>query len=225
MAPWYSKERLTLSARWKLLAVSASVVVLIALLCGQCESSTRAVCMNTITAIASSLSLIEAKTSAPQNNSEMDTTSLKTIRLTTTTLETSSNAYADTSLRKFAIFIAANMATKTSDLTIMPVSSTAHLTINSSINKSKALLPLRAKLYKIFGRMGSAPSANLTSRPRVIPRATYLKKSRDRGPLILICATTNTALPSGLNRLTSQCLLVTPAKPVIKNHAKIRQAA
>ncbi len=203
MADSPSKEPRTLSAKWKLLAASVLVAGLIALLCGQCESFTKAACMK----ITASLLLpIDQKTSATQTKSETATTYRTTTLSTITTSATSSNDCGNTSLKKFATSTVANMGKKISDLTIMPVSSTVHLTINSSINKSKALLPMRAKLYQIFGRSASARSANSTSKPRLIPRVTYLKKSRAPRQMILICATTNTAWHSGFALRIQQCL-------------------
>jgi len=204
MAPWYSKERLTRSGQWKLLAVSVSAAGLIGLLCGLCESSTKHVCTNMITGIASLLSPTEAKTNAPSTNTNKDITSLMITRSTTTTLETSSNAYAAIIRKKFGTFTAANMATRISDLTTMPVCLTAHLTTASSISKTKALLPMKALLYKISGHTVSVPSGNLIMKPLLTRPDIYSKKSLVIGPSILIYATTNTALPIGLNPHTLQ---------------------
>ena len=205
MGLWSLKDRGTLSGRWKLLVASVLAAGLIGLLCGLCESSTKAVCMNTLTAIASSLSLIDQKTNAPQNKSKRDTTSPGTIPLTITTSKTSLKDYAATSLRKLDIFIAANTARKTSGLTTMRVSSTAHLTIGSSIKKSKALLPMRAAVFKNYGRMVSAPLVNSTSKRQLILPATYSKRLLVIRRMTPICATTETALLTGSNLLTRQC--------------------
>ncbi len=202
MAALFSKGPHTLSAKWKLLAASVLAAGLIALLCGQCESFTKAACMK----ITASLLLpIDQKPNATHNKLKNDITFLTTILSTTTTSETSLSGYAATSLKKSATFIAANMARKISDLTIMPVSSTAHLTINSSINKAKALLPMRAKLYKISGHLDSAQLANLTSKQRRTQLDIFLKKLMEAERMTLTCDLTNTALPSGSDLHTLRC--------------------
>jgi len=198
----FSKERLTPSGRWKWLVASVLAAVLIGLSCGLCESSTKAVCMKLI---ASSLSLIGADTNAHQTNLKKATTSRTITHSITTTSETSSNAYAAQAIKKFATSTAANMANKISDLTITRPYSTAHLTIGSSINKSRALLPMKAQLFKIYGRMVSAPSVNSTSRQLHTSRDTYLKKSTAIRPLKLTCATTQTEWRTGYALHTPPC--------------------
>ncbi len=207
MVRLFSKGALTLSGRWKLLVGSVLAAALIGLSCGLCESSTKQVCQSMFMAIASSLSPTDQLKNVTSNNSKIGTTSLTTILLTTTTSETSSNAYAATFLKRYATIIAASMATKTSDLTIMPVSSTAHLTISSSINKSKALLPMRAKLYSLYGLMDSAQLANSISKRHFIRPLIYNKKLQAFVLTTPICATTNMALRSGLNPHTQRCRL------------------
>ncbi len=199
MAPWYSKERLTRSGKWKLLAASVLAAGLIGVLCGLCESPTKQVCTKTLMGIASALSLTDQKTNAIKTNSKKDITSLKTILLTTTTSEISLNAYADSSLKKLDIFTAASMATKICDLTIMPVYSTCALTISSSTHKNRASLHTKAQHFKNYGHMASVQSANLISKPRHILLVIFLRKL----PVINVekptYAATNTASASGLN--------------------------
>ena len=137
MARWYSNGPGIRSGRWKLLVGSVLGAGLIGLFCGLCESSTKAVCMNMLTAIASSLSLTDQKTNAPKTNSIKGTTCPMTTRSIITTLEISSKDCGSTSPKKFATFTVANTGRKISGLTITHASSIAHLTINTSINKSK----------------------------------------------------------------------------------------
>jgi len=205
MARWFSNGLPTRSGKWKWLVASVLAAGAIGLSCGLCESSTKAACMQMLTAIASSLSPIDQKTNAVPASSPMDTMSLTTIRSTTITSETSLNDSVDTFLNPYATFTVANMGTKISDRTTMPVSLMFHSTIRSSINKEKALLLTHRQLCRNSGLMDSQRWANSTTIRQLIPLAIYSKKSQDPTHSRRISEMMNTALRTGSNLHTVRC--------------------
>ncbi len=205
MARWFSNGRGTPSGRWKLLAASVLAAALIGLLCGLCESSTNQACRSILSAIASSLSLTDQSKNAPPTNSPRDTMSQATTLSTTTTSGIFSKDSDGIYRKKLDIFIAENMATKISDLTIMPASLTSRSTTKYLNNKRKALQYTLLQPCRNYGLMDFQPLAISTTRPPHTLLVTYSKKSQASKRPTLTYVTMNTALPSGLNHLTLRC--------------------
>ncbi len=138
MGAWYSEDQVTRSAKWKLPAVSALAAVLTVTSCGQFESFTKRRCTKGTTVIVLSPLPTVQKKNARRNNSGKGTTCRTTTRSITFIFETSSSGYAATFPKKFGTFIVANMGTKISDPTIMPVCLMSISTIRRCTRKRKA---------------------------------------------------------------------------------------
>lgn len=185
-----------------LLAASVLAAVLIALVCGRCESSMKVHCMNTITAIASSLSLTGTKSTALPANSPTDTTSRMTGRSTNPTSATSSKDSANTknfATSEFDFSNAVNMAKKHNAPIITSSSSIVPSMTYRCIDLTKAFTPTKVQRSPNSGRTASQRSANATTTPPLTPLATSSKKSTDIKQRIITCEWTNTDAATGSN--------------------------
>ncbi len=185
---------------FKLLVVSVSVVVLIALSCGLCASFTKHRCMTTI---ASLLLLIEDTTNVHQNNSKKDSTSQTTDLFTNHTFKNSyGNCAANIRTRTCGTFIAANTGTKTNDRITMLAYSISLLTIRKSMIILKGEVYTLRLLSKNSGLMASQPWQNLISTRQLIRPLTASRKLRANNHGTNTYVPTNTVVPSGSYPLT-----------------------
>ncbi len=205
MGLWSSNGRHTPSAKWKLLVASVLAAALIAVLCGRCESSMKATCMNLIGVIASSLSLTDRNKNVPDNNSEKGIMYRTITPSTITTSGISLKGYAVTSHKKSDTSTAENMGRKIFARTTTHVYSIVPSLTPSFTNTDLGSPHMKVILCKNYGPMVSAPSANSISRPPLTLLATYLKNSPGTRPRTHIYATTNTDVLIGFARHIPQC--------------------
>lgn len=181
---------------------SVLAAVLIALLCGQCESSTKALCMKTIALLPLPTAI---PANAPANNFEKDTTYRTTGPSTKNTSRTSSKDLGNTSRKKSDSSTVENMAKKPNDLTTTHVYSTSTSTMYVCTDQTRELIRMNQRLCKIYGLTASQQSVSLTTTPPLTQHDMCLKKSQAFRLPIITCDATNMASLTGCNLNTSQC--------------------